>query len=1803
MPLARLENFLKNLNGNILYVDPNELDATDSIENRGNSRLRPFKTIQRALIEAARFAYVPGTNNDLFDQTTVLISPGTHYIDNRPGFYLDESNVIKDVNGSTRIISEFNVSTNFDINDPANQLYIYNSHNGGVIVPKGTSLVAQDLRKTKIRPKYVPNPVDANIAASSIFNVTGACYIFGFTIFDGDPIGKVYTDYSVNTTVPNFSHHKLTAFEYADDTNTLVKGGTDTTHTDLENYYYKLSLGFGSQSSRSVIDGFDNFQPNVDENRIVGELGTGNITITSVVSGNGVSGTAVITVQTQTPHGLAPFTPIIIAGVGQVEGPTTELEYNGNFVVAQVVSETEFTYLLSNVPTQSLVPSVSGSSVKVISDTVSSASPYIFNCSLKSVYGMNGLHADGSKTTGFKSMVTAQFTGISLQKDDRAFVEYDDVSGAYKFQSNFGVDKFLHQSSRAKYRPDWETFHIKASNNSFIQCVSIFAIGYAKQFVTASGGDQSITNSNSNFGQIALFSTGYKDDVLAKDNNAYITHIIPPKDIPSKENIIRYAKINATLTDTLSASNQSTRVYFDGFNDLLNPPDNQTRGFVVGGRLNDRLYYKAANQEYQIPITPNYKLESNITSIDTTTNIITLSDVTGISTGLSGKIISADGNLPDGIINNKIYNLRLTGGTGIKLYDNISNAQNDISPVNIKNQVGVSTGNLKFVSRISEKNVGDVGHPIQWDSTNQNWYVGVNSVGAGATDFFSNLSVVSSPLGFIRRPLDTRINQDKSYRFRVVIPKEAENASDITSGFIVQRASNALSSLLYQAGSTDLVSATGNELGLIRNKGAIVDAWYDAGTATIITSKPHNLTVGDEVNIYNLKSSAEPAPVGLGTGTGFNGTFTVNSVANELRFTYSITRDPGTISVGVSTATSWLTIRDCAQTSNYRVPPYTIYDASRNNLPYFVQKDIQNDYQAYEVETISSYEQGISDGIYHVTLNVFKNSPQVSPFNVDDFKFSQSIERFYPESDADNPKADPDATATKASRSEIGIVEVNDIKKSSTKEVLSSYLKDFKLGSAVTGITTYYDVSISAGLSTATTSTNHGLGGIKTIILSGGGTGFVDGSYYDIPLCGGSGEDATINVVVSGGTVTSGTIQNYGSGYVVGNSLSVRGIPGSSNTATFTVTGLNQDLSDIDTIQLVGCKNEANNGTFIIQGFTKNTITYYNNDSIPETPEQSVILLGGPGYQIDTVPDGAVYDSGTDTTTIVLQESHNYAVGSKVIFDDQIGSSGTPIGISTISNVLGITSFTVRGDAGSANRVFSYGFSAIAKDTDSENENLSSRHFTIYGGYKARTNQAVSSSDINFLVTNLNGLQKGDIIQVNAEIMLVTKVSGGEIYVKRGQFGTRTVSHENLSAIKKIIVVPIELRRNSIIRASGHTFEYVGFGPGNYSTGMPSNQDRILTDSEVLTSQSLVSQGGLVVYTGMNSDGEFFIGKTKFDAVTGKQTDVGIPVEEEDDKATLDTLDVNSVVINNTLDASTAISNFQDITVDGQADFVGLVTCSNITASTSPTTGALVVSGGVGVGENLYVDGVSTLGDVAISGSQVSTNEPGLEITAQYQVTISQDTKVTGITTFTENVSVGGTLTVDAPSTINGYGTIPIGGIIMWSGSIASIPSGWALCDGTSGTPNLTDKFVVGAGSGYSVDGTGGSADAIVVSHGHTASSTSTVSDPGHSHTGSTSSVGDHNHSTQSNNGTGGNYSGGGNSSNLGGYYNTTTGGAGAHNHTVTVNSNTTGITVSTSTSVSTEGSSGTNANLPPYYALAFIMRTAWFLINKTKGG
>ena len=156
------------------------------------------------------------------------------------------------------------------------------------------------------------------------------------------------------------------------------------------------------------------------------------------------------------------------------------------------------------------------------------------------------------------------------------------------------------------------------------------------------------------------------------------------------------------------------------------------------------------------------------------------------------------------------------------------------------------------------------------------------------------------------------------------------------------------------------------------------------------------------------------------------------------------------------------------------------------------------------------------------------------------------------------------------------------------------------------------------------------------------------------------------------------------------------------------------------------------------------------------------------------------------------------------------------------------------------------------------------------------------------------------------------------------------------------------------------------------------------------------------------------------------------------------------------------------------------------------------------------------------------------------------------------------------------------GEIKMWTGT--SAPTGYLLCDGSAvsrtvysalyavlGTtygsgdgsttfnlPNFTNRMPIGAGDLYANGGTGGSKDAIVVSHTHTAS----VTDPGHSHTDN-----------------GGNLT-----------YGTTSGPDSGQSWSNSHNTgtSTTGISVS----VSTTGSSGTNANLPPYLGVRFIVKT-----------
>ena len=144
-------------------------------------------------------------------------------------------------------------------------------------------------------------------------------------------------------------------------------------------------------------------------------------------------------------------------------------------MVTDKISDTVFKYSVENSPSNAL-PSVSGSTVALTIDTVTSASPYIFNISLRSVYGMSGLLADGNKASGFASMMVAQFTGIGLQKDNNAFLKYNATTGAYDDGTVSGNEN-LNTDSRAVYKPSYSGSHIKSINGATIQAASVFAIG------------------------------------------------------------------------------------------------------------------------------------------------------------------------------------------------------------------------------------------------------------------------------------------------------------------------------------------------------------------------------------------------------------------------------------------------------------------------------------------------------------------------------------------------------------------------------------------------------------------------------------------------------------------------------------------------------------------------------------------------------------------------------------------------------------------------------------------------------------------------------------------------------------------------------------------------------------------------------------------------------------------------------------------------------------------------------------------------------------------------------------------------------------------------------------------------------------------------------------------------------------------------------------------------------------------------------------------------------------------------------
>ena len=819
MSLTRLKNIITSRTGRIIYVNPDDFDASDAIDNRGNSALRPFKSLQRAFLEVARFSYRVGLSNDEFDAFSIMLYPAEYVVDNRPGDVLYTN------------VAPIDENSNLDLTSPNNVLYKYNSIEGGIIVPRGCSLVGTDLRRTKIIPKYVPYPTtlpskginnEAQVPPrTAIFKVTGGTYFWQFSFFDGAEEGVYFKPDSVETLAPKFSHHRLTCFEFADGVNTLsdlIAAGTVPNsdysavpnileRTDLEIYYQKVSKAFATIPDTSGDPATDQIQARVEENRIVGPISDEYAVFQITRNGQTATATTVDEFGVARDHGFSVGVNINISGVTGSTGTQSDLDaslYNGSFTVTSA-SGNIFTYQMQGEPTGNAVGN--NITVKTEIDTVDSASPYAFNLSLRSVWGMNGMHADGAKATGFKSMVVAQFTGLSLQKDDRAFVRYNESTGNYDVAT---AGDGAHLDGFAEYRKGWGHEHIKCSNDAFIQAVSVFAVGYAGHFIAINGADMSITNSNSNFGNTALRSVGFKAKSFSKDKAGEITHIIPPKAL----GVISTTATGANASNDITLANDGS---IQGIQEgMVVSGDGIGSGATVGA-YNTNTRVVTLTQANTATVNGNVifgeEVSVNWVNIDIKRTIAANAAIAAAG-GTAGSRLylygyTAETSPPTTRVQGFTVGAR-QDGTGVTAIPDKINCL--LKATSTTDPATLSANIAPYGPSVSGLSAGVAGSPLQYDSTtydltaNPAGYEGVDTAAVGgwyisvstgtSNEIYTALATNSTDYGtvnftpttFLKRIPDSRNLQDRTYRIRYVIDKDKSNPlpRDPIGGYVVQ---------------------------------------------------------------------------------------------------------------------------------------------------------------------------------------------------------------------------------------------------------------------------------------------------------------------------------------------------------------------------------------------------------------------------------------------------------------------------------------------------------------------------------------------------------------------------------------------------------------------------------------------------------------------------------------------------------------------------------------------------------------------------------------------------------------------------------------------------------------------------------------------------------------------------------------------------------------------------------------------------------------------------------------------------------
>jgi len=594
----------------IVFVGSEFPQATDDLENDGYSR--PFSTLNRAVLEIAKRVLISEEEDPKY---IIYLLPGRNVCINDPG----------------EIFSEFEKKYSTLNSVSPDFLRSFNPETGGLLIPRGTSIVGMDLRKSKITPSYYPfwsrrlyeTEPELISPRTSIVKWTGNSFFNSFSFTDKNPnslvtriegqpedIAVLYTErphgfrpegefvevsysqgvprlFRRNATIPEGTYkveplnsHSLYLKNISDNTYITRKELPDTT----SNKILQIKISLTSHHRLSAI-----------EFAKLGELNQFYEKVQKTFS-----------------------TTAFVNKTANTEATSGETE-----IVSQA----------TDLPSSAL----SG---------ISNSSPYVYNVSVKSNYGLCGLNVDGNSVTGFRSALACNFTVVSLQNDPDAFEVYsnekwtglrdlylsvngnfpDDDSNIIKYMvDSVSLEniRYYHRdnldiiaddkksSGLTDEKSDTRHYSVLSSNGSFVHCVASMAIGLAINYWTKSGGLINLTNANSTFGGVALRSEGFKGigtlgGSESLDSGFIVQGIRRPKSITRKDVV---ANTKKTFLNSHIVAAGLDFIDFSSEIDLsvLYPYTLKPGGIIWVEDFSNGVAYKATIRNQQPILSPDKK--------------------------------------------------------------------------------------------------------------------------------------------------------------------------------------------------------------------------------------------------------------------------------------------------------------------------------------------------------------------------------------------------------------------------------------------------------------------------------------------------------------------------------------------------------------------------------------------------------------------------------------------------------------------------------------------------------------------------------------------------------------------------------------------------------------------------------------------------------------------------------------------------------------------------------------------------------------------------------------------------------------------------------------------------------------------------------------------------------------------------------------------------------------------------------------------------------------------------------------------